>query len=640
MNKIEAPSERAADAASLESLHRESVRLLTAFFREKNIKPAQDIGGVTVRAVEAADNTASCFWPPTNTVHVNNALQKSAPYILVHELAHAASYSGFPMQGRYRVGFKALEKPQVINRPSETTHSGNTWLDEACATIIESIAYTPSHLRPNDDPYIAGYTFLAHELMVRLGIDEIFLLRAFVGQERYREELDAMVYETWGGSIDDLDPLFIGFNDECRAQMAAVLRDERVTIRMPRKIIDSDPRWKKLRTMFPNMNIETTPETPALKYSHLYADKARLDHVIDREEPTVKEIFLEQFAAHLPAVLHKKLTLQNGSEVYLQTLIDTHLARIQSAHGSVSNIIDAQKNFIRDLVSTLSQLPVKNWNISARQVVENGATNCSSAAAVLQMVIESTASVTGLRMVRYVNPPGHAFNMVHFPDGSIFYADPRNAVFEDITNNVVVTHRPNLIIYTIRRPDYRFPFRYITSSSHSKIDMVRAYLGNLIEVPDVMNGVFPKEFDDETDDELIAMRREVRPLAELSAITPEHIDGTRALHDRLNATRNNFYTDPDIQAEIAHFEVATNPESPARISALLINDPLLRADLRSRREQLRQFLLGDIEDIATPNDELTSLLTTFRQERTRAWTLVHRTRTEREHEVDELLGRL
>lgn len=626
MNKIEAPSERAADASSLESLHRESVRLLTAFFREKNIKPAQDIAGVAVRAVEGKDNTASCFLPPTNTVHINMALASSAPYILVHELAHSASYAGFPVDGHYRVGFK----------------SGNTWLDEACATIIESIAYSPSHQRPPDDPYIAGYTFLAHELMVRLGVDEIFLLRAFVGQARYREELEAMVAETWGGSIDDLDPLFIGFNDECREQMAAVLRGDPTTIRMPKKIIEGDPRWEKLRAMFPNMKIieHEPPETPALKYARRYADKARLDRAVDRGEPVVKEVFFEEFAAHLPAVLQKKLTLQDGSEVCLQTLVDTHIADIQSALASATETVNAQKNFVRDLVLTLSQLPVKNWNISARQIAENGATNCSSAGALVQMIIESTASAAGVRMVRYVSAPGHAFNMVHFPDGTIFYTDPRNAIFEDITDNVVITHTPNLIIYKMRRPDYRFPFRYITSSPDSKNNIVRAYLGNLLAVPDVTQGIFPKEFNDETEDELTAMRHEVHPLAGLPAIAPEHIDKTNDLHDRLNAANENFYADPSIQEELAHFAAAINPEIRNRLGALLLSHSELRAELRSARDQLRSFLLGDAEDIATSHEELTSMLGAFRQERTRAWTLVHRTRAEREREVDELLSRL
>ena len=386
---------------------------------------------------------------------------------------------------------------------------------------------------------------------------------------------------------------------------------------------------------------ERAEKTPAHEAAEMYAQAARVRQVLGRDIPLILQTFSHEFANQLPTILSRDFDLLSGTHACFQTIIDKHLTAIHEIKTGTREFSKAQQNMVRELVETLSKLPVKNWNISPRQLAENGSANCSVAAAALQMMLESTQGSTGITRIDYVLPPDHAFNIVRFPDGSIFYTDPRNGIFENITNEVVVSYKPGLTIYKLTKPNERMPFRYIPALSKSSDGMVTAYLGNLLEVPRVVSGEFPSAFDDASSTERAAMQQEAQQLARQPKLNPETIEHTRAVKDQLYAPLKAFFDDADIKEEIAHFEPATQPdEASARIGRIIQSNLMLRFELKNRAEELRSFFLADTHAFVTSDETLTQLLSDFRSGRAKTWTLLNRTRAEREQEVDAVLERL
>jgi len=386
---------------------------------------------------------------------------------------------------------------------------------------------------------------------------------------------------------------------------------------------------------------ERPKETPAHEAATAYAHTAHIREMLDRDLPLILQTFSHEFAGQLPAILSRDFELTDGTHVNFQTIIDKHLAAIHEVKTGVPEISKMQQEMVRELVETISKLPVKNWNISPRQLAENGSANCSVAAAALQMMIESTQGSTGITKTDYVNPPGHAFNMVRFPDGNIFYADPRNGIFENVTKEVIVSYKPGLTIYKLTKPNERMPFRYITALSKSSDGMVNAYLGNLSQVPQVLAGNFPTAFEDASQAERDAMQLEARELGTRPELNSESLNHTLTVKDKLYAPLENFFADPDIQEEIAHFEPATqHNEARAGIIKILQTDEALRSELKNRPEELRSFLLADTHEFITTDKTLTRLLADFRDGRAKVWTLLHRIQKEREQEVDAILEQL
>lgn len=382
-------------------------------------------------------------------------------------------------------------------------------------------------------------------------------------------------------------------------------------------------------------------QTPARDAANVYALDARFREQRGRDLPLILHTLSHEFAGQLPALLEKDFELLDGTHAHFQTIIDKHLTAIHEAPNNVQEISRAQQEFVRELVRTLSLLPVKNWNISPRQLVENGGANCSTAAASLQMMIESTARTSGIPTIDYANPPGHAFNMVRFPDGTIFYADPRNGVFENVTHDVVVSRKPGLTIYKLLKPNERMPFRYVTALEKASDGMVAAYLANISEIPDVAAGNFPAAFTNATEQEREQMQREAAQLTGRPEIAPDAIAHTRTTYHQLYEPLNNFFDEPAITEEIAHFEPATQPdEAKVKIGQIIQSNGELRVELRQRRAELRAFLLGDEHTFETSDQALTRLLNDYRTGRAKTWTLLHRTRTEREQEVDAALAQL
>ena len=368
--------------------------------------------------------------------------------------------------------------------------------------------------------------------------------------------------------------------------------------------------------------------------------------LVESSEHSVEQIFSADFVAHLPALLAKKFETKSGEEYTLNTVIEKHLALIANAqahtHDHTPNeIIEAEQAFVRELVEKLADLPVKNWNLNAEQILENGGTNCSSSAALTQMLLESVQKATGISKIAYANPRGHAFNIVEFADGSIFYTDARNGIFENIGEQVVVTRRETLTIYKLREPSPRLNFRFIPALNNSHTGIIAAYFGNLLEVPDGAAGKFDEAFSELSDAERIEMQQEIKLLLTHPEISPEQIAGTRALFEKINAPIEDFYAEPGIQEEIATFEpVFKSQNLLGQIGTILKSSAELQIELKNRSEELTHFLLGTTEQFETTNPELTELISKYRDNRARTWTLMNRTKTYREQEIASLIQKI
>ena len=352
------------------------------------------------------------------------------------------------------------------------------------------------------------------------------------------------------------------------------------------------------------------------------------------------QTFYNEFASQLPAIMNHVFDVR-GIPTTFKKIIDASIKKISEAK-TVTEHIAEQKNLVKQLVEVLESAPSKNWNISAAQVAHDGATNCSSSAAILQMILESLRAETGIYRIDYANPKGHAFNMVTFLDGSIGYVDGRNGIFDIVTKEISTEITPNLTIYKQRKPTPERPFRFIPAMRDAHKGIVTAYLGNLLEVPDTANGIFDAELQNgTTEQERQEMQKEAAPLLKHPAIAPDQIAHTRKNHEAFYSPMKSFYSDPAVQKEIARWE-STNTlgEELKKIGALLEQYPNLRVDLRARKTEFRAFLLNEQTQFSTENVELAELIHAYRAKYDRAMILMHRPKSKRTEEIDALLSRL
>jgi len=203
---------------------------------ENNITPMQNIDTIQIyifdnilgygsEEKDFKKGPISQFGPESNAIYFDADCDLD---ILSHEYIHAASYS----EGMKCIGFRTINEDGNIG--------GNQWLDEGCAVIGEhATRLAPPSLENKEklelyeekiNVYEKGYLWLTKLFCKEIGWTEIDLVKAHFGQQPYRNNLEETVKEKFGCTIEDLNPLFLGYSDESHTNMESILSGEEIVL--------------------------------------------------------------------------------------------------------------------------------------------------------------------------------------------------------------------------------------------------------------------------------------------------------------------------------------------------------------------------------------------------------------------------
>lgn len=354
-------------------------------------------------------------------------------------------------------------------------------------------------------------------------------------------------------------------------------------------------------------------------------------------ETMVEKIYEEDFIKPLAEMMDAELSTKEGGGFVLSDIVNEQLSKFQTPEFSTLSSgeqTEQQKQFCQTVIDKISSLPGDAWSISPKQTLHTGAMNCSNAASIFGMIMKNAQSISGIRRIDYVSPYGHAMNIVQMLDSSIWYADPRNGVFENITDNVEVEEQNDLNIYRIKKPANKTSFHILPGIKYLRDAIVRSYAGNIAESVNTANGEFDEVLSVYPEEKQKEIQEGARALGEELMLSEEKAKNYKNLAEAIGMQLNNFEKTEEFLNEQLRWESST------RLGEMIMNNLQLSDKIKSRKSELRDFLLGRTDNINLDNREAEKSIEEFRDAILMQKTILHKNDVEFEQEIDMLLGQI
>lgn len=354
------------------------------------------------------------------------------------------------------------------------------------------------------------------------------------------------------------------------------------------------------------------------------------------EQASLK-LFVDQFVRPTKEVLQKQFESEEGA-FQLGEVLSTHLSKFEQ---DGADTVELQKSLVRDLVMKMKHMPVGNWDISTSQTAKTGKNNCSGSAALLTTILEATSSKTGIR-VSYANPYGHALVVARMNDGSVWYSDSRNGVFEDISQKSDYEEREGYSVFGLHEPTPETPFRYLPIMKDNWRLVVENYAGNMEELPHAAEGIFDEVLQNTaSESELAKIQAEAKAALGQVGMKKEDAVKMRKVKDYLESALYGFRKDPDFGKESELWkQIHSGDEYLQVIGNRVISDDLFKQKLIEMKPDLREFLIGGGDEINTGDEDIDEAFRKYRDARQSARIILHKSDQDIEKEVDGLLEKL
>lgn len=330
-------------------------------------------------------------------------------------------------------------------------------------------------------------------------------------------------------------------------------------------------------------------------------------------EAITDAIFAREFALPLEQLLLIDFPMYEKPPFRLGVLMQNGIDSIKKTR-TPEDLAATQKALVRGIVEHLNEMPVGTWDTSPKQTLETKQTNCSGAAALFTALFESVQAATEIPKIHYVNPYGHATDIVHFSDQTIFYADPRNGIFQEITQDVEVEERDGLIVYRLKVPTPEIPFHFLPTLPSFRDMAVVNYVENMAEIPEAAEGVFDEILrNSATGAELREMQQEARVVRERERIAASKVIQWQKLKQSLGKSLDKFKQTPEFQKESEFWgNYRGVQEILVELESLAQADPVIKRELLEKKEFLREFLLHKTDTLNLSNKAIEEKLRHYR----------------------------
>lgn len=186
------------------------------------------------------------FDAQTNVVTVTGKYDSN---IIAHEYFHAMGYNPTTKDAGFR---KHIEGRRI---------EGNLWLDEG-VTMMGEFATHPTEI-PNrrdhvDEMYDDGYFWLTQVYMQEIGVSQDELMRAYFGEEPYRNQLEEKTKQRFGCNITELGNIFFGYTNEAKKQTMQIIKGVPIVLEAMEGS-GLDEKYLDLKRFFPNIEVVILP---------------------------------------------------------------------------------------------------------------------------------------------------------------------------------------------------------------------------------------------------------------------------------------------------------------------------------------------------------------------------------------------
>ena len=364
---------------------------------------------------------------------------------------------------------------------------------------------------------------------------------------------------------------------------------------------------------------------------------AQIDAQQESAEMMAEEVYENDFKKPLAEMMNAELSTKEGGKFVLSDIVNEQLNKFQTPEFSAlppEEQTKQQKQFCQTFIDKISSLPGDAWSISPKQTLRTGAMNCSNAASVFGMTMKNTQAISGIRRIDYVSPYGHAMNIVQLLDGSLWYADPRNGVFENITDNVEVEEQNNLNIYRIKKPTDKTSFHILPGIKYLRDAVVRAYAGNVAESNNTAKGEFDEVLEIFPEERKKEIQEGARTLKEELMLSDEKASEYKTLAEIVGKSLDEFQKTNEFLNEKRRWESAT------KLNDIIMNNQELLKEITDRKSELRDFLIGNIDDFDIIDEITKKLLYQFRDSIHMQKSVLHKSDSEFEQEINVLLEKI
>jgi len=328
-------------------------------------------------------------------------------------------------------------------------------------------------------------------------------------------------------------------------------------------------------------------------------EKESADLESARPRAFIEKEYLRDFVSPLRELVDAELETESGEKFRLREVIEPLLDELQSEDAKdPARRVELQKRLVALLIKKLSSIPPATWETSPRATLETKKGNCAANAATLTELLGSVSAVSGIKKVEYVNPLGHAMNVVTLEDDSVWYADPRNDRLVDISANHEKIRADNgVTAYRLIRPTKTTVFHVLPSLGSSKDAMVKSVSGNLAMVPDVARGVFADEGQAAAPE---AQRQKMQAGAiaarDRLGLTDERAAEYRAAAKELSGPMESFKDGPVFQAEVKRWKTeAEGSQSLREVAHTFMPDEADPPEARAAKLSFRKVLAGNTD---------------------------------------------
>ena len=274
-----------------------------------------------------------------------------------------------------------------------------------------------------------------------------------------------------------------------------------------------------------------------------------------------------------------------------------------------------QKQFVEKLIHSISKIPFDSWSFTFTRSLESGKLNCSGCASLLGIIIEHMRSLSRIPLVEFVTPYGHAMNIIHFSDNSIYYADPRNEKFKNISNLILRTWNfGNLKVYRLKA-NLGFTGYRIFPAVSVREGVLMSYGGNLGSMYNFAQGKIDQVLKESSSNEALeADMEEAHEILQKHGYSKGDVKRARVFVQSVEQDMQHFYASNDFKEEVSRLGQQANVMKGVQdILAYVQKKPEVMTELISHINQIEGFLLFKTNSFRLPDKKLQLLFEIFRK---------------------------
>jgi hypothetical protein len=308
-----------------------------------------------------------------------------------------------------------------------------------------------------------------------------------------------------------------------------------------------------------------------------------------------EKIYKTEFADRSNEVLEKKFKTKEGEEIVLKDFLEEGLKKFSAPEFSKlskEQKTKIQKEFVKDLTEQINKIPSgTGWSFDFKRALKTGEMNCSACASLNGLILENTKKITKLEKIEMGLPHNHAMNIITFSNGQIYYVDPRNNVFENLSRNIKVEYKNGLKVYKIKELKGGMLSKIIPTLP-VKEGIISCYVDDIHSAFHSAQGTLPEGLKGSSVKKLEKIQKEAKKVCEEKGINNESFEQLKELKEFFNKKFLKYQESREFKTEIKRiegFRAFTKDLEP--FFKLFKENKEVKREIMAKKNKITRFLL-------------------------------------------------